>query len=74
MAYDSAPSTAEYATDTSCSSAQIVAPIVDLTREATAASNRHIPLMIRVLPGHALQEKVLQQKKGDRPLVFSFFY
>ena len=39
MASDSARSTAEYATDTSGSSVQIVAPVVDLTGEATASSN-----------------------------------
>ena len=39
MASDSARSTAEYVTDTSGSSVQIVAPVVDLTGEATASSN-----------------------------------
>ena len=38
MASDSAPSTAEYVTDRSGSSVQIVAPVVDLTGEATASS------------------------------------
>ena len=39
MASESAQSTAEYVTDTSGSSVQIVAPVVDLTGEATASSN-----------------------------------
>ena len=38
MASDSAPSTAEYVTDTSGSSVQIVAPVVDLTGEAIVSS------------------------------------
>ena len=38
MASDSARSTAEYVTDTSGSSVQIVAPVVDLMGEATASS------------------------------------
>ena len=38
MASDSTPSTAEYMTDTSGSSVQIVVPVVDLTGEATASS------------------------------------
>ena len=39
MASDSARSTAEYVTDTSGSSVQIVAPVVDLTGEETASNN-----------------------------------